>query len=303
SSNVTQFLGTLREISEAEGNLEPGEEIAKVHAPVLEHDGKMYLASHSFHDPLEIQRGAHFYSYDLATGAWTDLSKYDSGGVSAPGQGLLTMDILRNHNKLVGFTYPRGEIVTYDLATQRATNHGRPISYDPWNIGRHIIATDSGKVYFSYAEYDTPLYEFDISTGDFSNTGFNIHYGWLAGSTMNDAGTLAYFIDWLGYLYSLDAVSGVLNEIGSIKSTAHASYSVTWLHGLALSNDETRLYAMPQFKINNSRLSYLYEYEVGQCHRQHDSPNGEGSLYFHCHNHHTHDVKLVRLTSSCADIP
>ncbi|MFC1610069.1 hypothetical protein ACFL6C_03875 [Myxococcota bacterium] len=313
NTDEQQFLGTLREISQAEGNLEPGEEIAKIHAPVLEFNGMMYFGSHSFHDSLERHRGGHFYSYDLATGGWTDLSKNDPDGVSAPGQGILTMDVLRNHNKLVGFTYPKGEVITYDLATNRTTNHGRPVSYDPWNIGRHIIATDSGRVYFAYAEYDTPLYAFNITLEEFSNTGFNVHYGWLAGSTMNAVGTTAYFVDWLGYLYSINTDSGVISEVGTIPSTAHAGYSVSWIHGLVLSNDETTLYTMPRFNINGNHSSYLYEYEIATGEKRYSAETAEylvggaidnkGNVYYHCHNHHTHVVKLLKLESRCTGLP
>jgi hypothetical protein len=48
-TGVKQWLGTLRGISAAEGNLEDGESIAKVHALMREHNGKMYFASHDFH--------------------------------------------------------------------------------------------------------------------------------------------------------------------------------------------------------------------------------------------------------------
>ena len=318
NTGVKQFLGTMREISEAERNLEPGEEIAKIHAPVLEYNGKMYFASHSFHSADEIQRGGHFYSYDLTTGTWTDLSKHDPDGVSAPGQGIITMDILRNHNKLVGFTYPKGEIITYDLATKRTTNHGRPISSDPRNVARHIAATDAGKVYFSYARHDTPLYEFDVTTGFFANTGFTLHYGWLAGNATNKARTIVYLLDWLGHIYSIDVYSGAINEIGNIKPSLHTSYSVSYLHGLALSHDETRLYTIPEMKINDNNILgvVLYEYEIGTGQKNYllnlteqegivryaigPAMAGDGSIYYHNHEWtNPREVKLIKLYSDC----
>ena len=308
NTGVKQFLGTMRGISEAEGNLNPGEEIAKIHAPIHEYNGKMYFGSHSFHNANEVQRGAHFYSFDLATEVWTDLSKHDPGGVSAPGQGIISMDILRNYNKLVGFTFPRGEIITYDLATNRTTNHGRPISGDPWNVARHIAVTDSGKVYFSYANFDTPLYVFDINTGGFSNTGTTIHYGWLAGSTMNKARTMAYLVDWLGYLYSIDTNTGGIEEIGNIKVSEHMGSSIDWFHGLAISNDGTRLYAMP--RLTSDYKSYLYEFNIETGQKKYlanfssvwgymvgIAMDSEGSLYFHSHHN---GINLIKFYSDCA---
>ena len=313
-----QFLGTMREISEAEGNLEPGEEIAKIHAPVLEYNGKMYFASHSFHRKDEIQRGGHFYSYDLTTGMWQDLSKHDSEGVSAPGQGIITMDILRNHNKLVGFTFPKGEIITYDLATNKTTNHGRPISSDPPNVARHIAATDEGKVYFSYAKYNTPLYEFDVNTGNFADTGFDIHYGWLAGNTTNKTRTTVYLLDWLGHIYSINVSSGAITEIGNIIPAGHADYSVSYLHGLALSHDDTRLYTIPEIRDTNDNIlgTLLYEYEVETGQKKYHinllelagikryaigpAMADDGSIFYHNHNYSTGEVKLVKVYSNCA---
>ncbi|HEX2099367.1 MAG TPA: hypothetical protein VHF69_01820, partial [Candidatus Synoicihabitans sp.] len=120
-----ELLGTLRQISEAEGNLLEGETIAKIHVPFHEHAGKFYFSSHDYHTydgraDLVKHRGGHFYSYDLATGKFSDLSKTEPAGVSVPQQGIIGLAVLPEQNLLAGLTFPFGDLVIYDL--QRGTS-------------------------------------------------------------------------------------------------------------------------------------------------------------------------------------
>jgi hypothetical protein len=61
------------DVSQAAGNLAPGEEIPKGHTHLLAVEGKVYMASQGFHDlkgsiALPSYRGSHLYAYSLSTG-------------------------------------------------------------------------------------------------------------------------------------------------------------------------------------------------------------------------------------------
>jgi hypothetical protein len=302
-----EFLGTLRDISAVEGNLLPGEEISKIHAPIYEHKNIIYFASHPFHKKGDVQRGGHFYSFDPNTKKWTDLSKFDPNGISTPGQGIITLDVLRKHNKLVGFTFPKGELVTFDLKTKKTTNHGRPILKDPSNVSRHIIATDTGKAYFSYSGYNKPLYEFDINTKVIKKTGFILGHGWLSGVTYNSTRTKAYFVDWFGDLYLLNIKTEKFSKLGKMVPDSHSSYKYRWLHGLIISNDDKKLYSLPKMDTGSEELYILYEYNVEKKektqayitdlkgHVAGGVSSKNGYLYFHNHYYKEKYSKLIQI--------
>jgi hypothetical protein len=302
-----EFLGTLRDISAAEGNLLPGEEISKIHAPIYEHKNIIYFASHSFHKKEEIQRGGHFYSFDPDTKKWTDLSKFEPDGTSTPGQGIITMDVLRKYDKLVGFTFPKGELVIFDLKKKKTTNYGRPILDDPLNVSRHIITTNTGKVYFSYSGYNQPLYEFDINTKLMKKTGFILKHGWLSGVTRNSTGTKVYFIDWFGELYVLNVKTEKFSKLGKMLPDSHSNYKYRWLHGLIISNDNDRLYSLPKVDTGSQELYILYEYIIDKKkikqayitdlkgHVVGVVLSKKGDLYFHNHNYKKKYSKLIQI--------
>jgi hypothetical protein len=303
-----EFLGTLREISAAEGNLLPGEEISKIHAPIYEYKNIIYFASHPFHKKREVQRGGHFYSFDPNTKKWTDLSKFDRHGISTPGQGIITMDVLRKHDKLVGFTFPKGEIVTFDLKKKKTTNHGRPILKDPSNVSRHIIATDKGKVYFSYSGFNKPLYEFDINTKVFKKTGFILGHGWLNGVVYNLTGTKSYFTDWVGDLYLLNIRTNKFSELGKMLPDSHSGYKYQNCHGLIISDDDKKLYSMQKMDTGSETLFILYEYDIekGKIANEYLTDlkgyvvggvsSKNGFLYFHNHNYKEKYYRLIQIS-------
>lgn len=253
-----QFLGTMRAISDAENNLNPGEEIAKIHAGIYEHNGSMYFASHSFHDPEEHHRGGHLYSFDLTTEEWTDLSTNDPEGVSAPGEGIITMDILRANDMLAGLTYPQGNIVLFDLESGRTVFRDRPLADDPWNVSRHILATTTGKVYFTYPSYDTQVHVLDVETLTFSRMDdWLVDYGWLAGATQTADGSRGYLLSWEGTIYEIDIQNETFTNLGRLLE--EEAYNVNWIHGLTLSADERKLYAFPR----TDEAEYaLYEFDI-----------------------------------------
>src|SRR3954469_8403908 len=92
-----RFLGTFMDVSQAPGNLAPGEEIPKGHTHLLAVQGKVYMASQGFHDlkgsidALPRYRGSHLYAYSLSTGMLEDLSGNLPGGVLTRSTGIVAL--------------------------------------------------------------------------------------------------------------------------------------------------------------------------------------------------------------------
>jgi len=303
-----EFLGSLRDISAAELNLSEDENISKIHAPIYEHQGMIYIASHPFHHRDDIRRGGHFYSFDPTNYAWTDLSKFDKDGISVPGQGIITMDVLPQHHKLVGFTFPKGEVVSYDLEKNQTTNHGRSTASDPYNVSRYIVTSDAGKVYYSYAGENERLYEYDIVKNTMKATDHVLSYGWIAGVAYNASRTIAYLVDKKGNLYALNLTTEAFSKLGRLTPAGeYSDYSVFWIHGLIISNDDKFLYTLPRMDVGTEYLYILYSYDIetGEKRAEHVTDleghvvggvaSQEGDLYFHNHIEHGSYVRLVQI--------
>ena len=276
-TGIRKLLGSLRDISAAEGNLEEEESIGKVHVSIMEHKGKMYFSSHDYHDiksdysDMYERRGGHFYAFDLETETFEDLSKTDNHGVSVPYQGIIAMDILRVHDKLAGFTFPLGDILIYDLKTRRTTFYPGVPEYRRRNVSREIFATRKGKVYFSYATDDFRLWELDSATGVMKRTEQPniLSHGFLHGMVATSDGDTVYLLtNRGGDLYAFDVEEERLEDLGPLLPAAEiaAGRAVAFVNGLILSNDERKLYTMPcRFKggDDNASGAQLYEYDIG----------------------------------------
>lgn len=267
-TGTRELLGTLRGISAAEENLSPEESLGKVHVSILEHKGKMYLSSHDYHDikpdysDMYERRGGHFYSYDLKTERFEDLSKTDNYGVSVPYQGIIAMDILRTQDKLAGFTFPMGDILIYDLKKRKTTFYPGIPEYRMWNVSREIWATKKGKVYFSYYADDFWLWEFDVKTGAIQRTEKRniLRQGSLHGKVATRDGNTVYLLGLYGNLYAFDVGEECLENLGSLLPPDEIAQgrSVTFAHSLILSNDEKALYTLPRSAL------YKYDIDTGQ---------------------------------------
>jgi hypothetical protein len=217
------------------------------------------------------------------------------------------MAVLREHGKLVGFTFPKGELVTFNLKTKKTTNHGRPILKDPSNVSRNIIATNRGKVYFSYSGHNEPLYEFDINTKVFKKTGFILGHGWLTGVAYNSTGTIAYFTDWLGDLYLLNIKTEKVSKLGKMVPDSHSGYKYRNCHGLIISNDDKKLYSLPKMDTGSEELFILYEYNIDKKDKTHayitalkghvagGVSSKNGYLYFHNHEYNEKYPQLIQI--------
>ncbi|MFH1738204.1 MAG: hypothetical protein ABIH23_04295, partial [bacterium] len=267
-TGARKLLGTLRGISAAEGNLNPEENIGKVHVSIQEHKGKMYFSSHDYHDiksdysDMYERRGGHFYTFDLKTEEFEDLSKTDNYGVSVPYQGIIAMDILRKQDKLVGFTFPMGDFLIYDLKKRKTTFYPGVPEYRMWNVSREIWATKKGKVYFSYYADDFWLWEFEVKTGAIKRTEKRniLRQGSLHGKVATRDGNTIYLLGLYGNLYAFDVGEEHLEDLGSLLPPEEIAQggSVTFAHSLILSHDEKALYTLPR------SILYKYDIETGQ---------------------------------------
>ena len=164
------YVGDARSASEAAANWKPGETAEKFHTRPIWHNGKVYVATMDYSKIdagyLE-RRGFHWYVYDPAIGAFTDLSATEPGGVGASRLGIVTIASDPSRNILYGAAVPTGELFRYDVGTNRTTNLGRPGDYDRdyLYVGRFMWVDSRGRVYFSAgnsqgwgAPYDPAIY-------------------------------------------------------------------------------------------------------------------------------------------------
>jgi len=143
-----RFPRTFMDVSQAAGNLRPGEEIPKGHTRMLEIDGKIYMGSQGFHDlkaaidTLSDYRGSHSYAYDLSSGALEEVSRSLPNGVVTEHQGIIALSQAPGIDYLVGLAHPLSDIVLFDY------KHGRVhqiVLGIPWRLGnplsREVVVT------------------------------------------------------------------------------------------------------------------------------------------------------------------
>lgn len=269
-SGARELLGTLRQVSRSEGNLLEGETIAKSHVPFQEYNGKLYFASHDYHSYKDrknilTRRGGHFYAFDLATDTFEDLSKSDPHGVSVPHQGIIGLAVLPQHRRLVGFTFPFGDLLVYDLEHRRTTYYeGVAEHRDSGKPSRQIIGTSKGQVYFSY--YDrrsASVYAFDVNTGEIRKTENHYRFGMVYGALPTRDGKKVYLVDLFGNLYAFHVDREWLEDLGSLlpPEQIDEGMEVTIGYAIALSRDEKKLYTFPSAFGSGPALR-LYEHDL-----------------------------------------
>jgi hypothetical protein len=273
-----KFLTTLKTVSQAENNLLPGENIIKGHTRIVEMDGKIYLGSQGFHDIFEIDptvRGGHLYQMDVATEQWQDLSVTDPGGVSIPNQGIIAVDIIPGENKLVGFTSAGGDIVIYDLATQKSTVYPSTREFLGRNVSRHIVYTH-GKVYAAFA--GSPMMRLDLATGKYEvlpktqgefeygpGPGFDYGNEFVTAMAKTHDGNDIYYLSWNGILYHFNVTTETLTRVGPVNTAEELAtgIDVKTAFALAISNDDKYLYTIPSSMSDKSTGLYRYDIAAG----------------------------------------
>jgi hypothetical protein len=272
-TGVKQWLGTLRGISAAEGNLEDGESMAKVHALIREHNGKLYFASHDFHGAQDYHRGAHIYSFDVAAEQFEDLSKTDPGGVSGAHQGIIALEVLRPQNTLVGHLFPSSDTISYDLSARKSTVYPAPPADRGRGASRHLMVNpDTAKVYFWYATKESPLQSLDLKTGEYrtlSGQGV-VHRGSATSMGKTPDGKTYYFGDEGGYFYAFHVDRERLVELGNLMSPEEHAQGFSFQGRLILSHDAKKLFVMgPYYRSPGTYLkNKLMGYDIPSGARQ-----------------------------------
>ena len=283
NTDQREYLTSLRDISKADSNLGPNENwpfeetIAKLHTQIVEHNGKLYFASQDYHhlstgvyglgtpDSTD-HRGGHFYSYDLATEEFEDLSKYEEYGVSVRYQGIIAMDVLKRENKLVGWTFPLGDIIIFDLNTKQSKLFPGVPEYLRANVSRKIIAARNGKVYFSYDMYDSFwLWELDIHSGEMKRTKKPniLSNGLINGMVKTKDESIVYMQTPFGDLHAFYADEERLDNMGSCLTEQELGqgWKIKRALGIVLSKDEKKIFSLPYRMFEGSPCG-LYEFNI-----------------------------------------
>jgi len=272
------FLGSFLDILAGAGNSRPGENIPKGHTRMIFADGKMYMASQSFHDlkweidSLPTYRGSHLFSYDVATGAWQDLSAALPNGVVTEHEGIVSLNILPENHLLVGLAHPSSDIVLFDYKTNQLQ---KVIPGIPWKLGnplsREIIVSPGGRIY-TYRGTEDPKQRFeihtpwvyDLQTARMKDTGFAMTNGFWIGQTVKRDLSKVYVSTTGGELYEFDAASETFTDLGymlprdQIKSGRYIQYT----YAITLSPDETKIYIALSVLDHPQGTGELYVYDL-----------------------------------------
>lgn len=270
------LLGSFMTASEAARNLGRGEEIPKGHTHLVEHDGRIYMASQGFHDfkrgiaGVAAYRGSHLYAYDTATGVFEDLSRSLPGGVVTAHTGLIALTAVPGQPLLAGLEHPSSNVVLFDV---RANRVRQILPGIPWRLGnplsREIVATRQGRIY-TYRGTEEPeqragrhaIWVHDLATAEGRPTPYTATGGFWNGQTGTRDGKTIFLSTVNGELYRLDTASGRFGPLGHLlpKAEVEAGELIDQLYGITLSADESRIYAVP--RRSRSRESTLYAYEI-----------------------------------------
>ena len=176
------------------------------------------------------------------------------------------MDILRKENKLVGWTYPLGDILIYDLDKRRTTFYPGVPEYQRANVSRKILAARNGKIYFSYDMYDTFwLWELDISSGIMNRTRKPniLNNGLINGMVKTKDGGIVYLQTSFGYLHAFHVDEERLEHLGYCltEEELEKGWQIKRALNLVLSKDGRKLFTIPYRMVNGDPCG-LYEYDL-----------------------------------------
>lgn len=254
-SGQREFLGTFLDIVAAAGNSQPGEGIPKGHTRLIFADGKMYMASQSFHDlkreitSLPTYRGSHLFAFDIATGTWQDLSAPLPNGVVTKHEGLIALNILPQEHLLVGLAHPSSDIILYDYQASRLV---KAVPGIPWKLGnplsREVIVAPSGNIYtyrgteeVSQRSETHTVWVYNLHSGEMKDTGFKMTNGFWIGQTKKRDGSKIYINTTGGQMYEFDVATETFQDLGyELPSTDKRIIGFTY--AIQLSPDEKRLY-------------------------------------------------------------
>jgi hypothetical protein len=150
---ILGYVGDARSASEAAGNWAADEVAEKFHTRPTWYKSRVYVAtlSHSqLDDGYAAKRGFHWYAYDLADGAFHDLSAGEEGGTGARHGGLVSITVDADRGVIYGAMVPTGDILAYDLGLGRTRRIGRPDYRREYvYAGRAMWLDRRGRLYFT----------------------------------------------------------------------------------------------------------------------------------------------------------
>ena len=275
------FLGTFLDIVAAAGNTQKGESIPKGHTRMIFANGKMYMASQSFHDlkweidSLPTYRGSHLFAFDTLAGTWQDLSAVLPGGVVTEHEGIISLNILPEEHLLVGLAHPSSNIVLYDYQTEQLVKVVPGIGWKLGNpLSREVIVAPSGNIYTYRGteavkqRHEThSVWVYNIHTGEMKDTGFQMTNGFWIGQTQKRDGSKIYINTTGGELYQFDVAAETFKDLGYALPITDKRI-IDYTYAITLSPDETKLY-------------YVLSVIQNPGGREGDGSGGTGELYYY----------------------
>lgn len=140
---------------------------SKVHTQICEgKDGKIYFATHlsAWYNFAKISEregipGGHWFVYDPKKDLTTDL------GIGLPRNGIITLEMDIQRNRMYGLTYPMGHLIYYDISTGVTVDMGVVQNWDA--VSRVMVSDDRGRMYGFWG--NGRLWRYDPSTDRVQN--------------------------------------------------------------------------------------------------------------------------------------
>jgi hypothetical protein len=245
------LIGSLREIADSYDNLGDGEIIAKGHTGIEELNGVMYAGTKGFHDARDYNtsyRGSHLFTCNVATGEADDLGRTQPHGVFQVHQGIDNVAPWPEFNKMVASSTPNFDLIIYDPVTHEAEII-EPYGNQQNNIGREIVTTPQGKLYFGVGWGSTTLKSYDITTGEVQTTNMTLSNGFINAKAQTRDRTTCFISTIRGEVYKLDAVNETLEHVVKLPVDEHM--------GMALGPNDEKL-----FCVGSDSPYPLYEIDV-----------------------------------------
>ncbi len=249
------FLGTFLDVVAQAGNAREDEGIPKGHTRMVYANGRMYMASQSFHDlkweidSLPTYRGSHLFAFDTVAGTWEDLSAPLPGGIVTENEGIVSLNILESEDLLVGLAHPSSNIVLYDFRNRKLREVVPGI---PWKLGnplsREIIVAPSGNIYTYRGteavrqRHEThTVWVYNLRTGEMKDTGFQMTNGFWIGQTEKRDHSKIYINTTGGEIYEFDASTETFKDLG-YELPKGDKRIIDYTYAITLSPDEKRIY-------------------------------------------------------------
>ena len=207
----------------------------KSHVSFVEDKGKLYFSTHLGYyknadgvertavapDGYKPYPGGHFISYDMATG------KFENLAIAPGGEGIITMAMDTQRERLYGITWPTGHFLRYDLKTKDLKDLGTlfqggetgVLGKDYRGICRRIVIDPrDGSAYFTTGDGAIHRYRYDTEAidtvvgvdlrkdyfGALDPTQHGMAYNWRA-AVWDPAENVVYGVNGRsGYLFRVD---------------------------------------------------------------------------------------------------